>query len=1030
MATSRYSYLRQYAPYISPYNVDVIKDVMAYKQGRVDANRARMYEQIDYLMGQELAKPQDREYLRTRMSDTIARINEQFDGVDLSSDGVTRAIQGEISSVLDDKVINAIAGTREFYRLQESIQKIKDDHPELYSPVNEYVANSPYYQWYNDGKVGSRLGALHYTPYYDYTKEIANSIQKFREENKGKKFPIQKTVNGKATGEIIEVSEDRLSDAQIRNFILPQLNGRAREQINIEATYLASTNPVFQDPNNVRQFMTDYMGRYDRELAALREREKALESNPYEQQYIRQDIEDLKNRKAEDSIRVNQILASGNPTLAAQFVIESRFLDNMANTWKYNNTSYERKKDEVYFATLQEDRLSKQLNLELQKYALQERLTEARIRTENAKADKLEAEAAWTREHPDEPYPGSSSSTRTPSGRKPSYDPAITNIGVSAGASIDPADYINESMVSAGNAEKLAYEQLYQSFSQESIKGIMELVKKDMADNPGIYTDLNDREALYKWINRNGGEKLGQMNTGTEEGNAIYNAYKNLQNAIARNQSLHEMIKKVTVNAEKNILNDDVRRAVAEWRQNGGLPESIRSQEAVDALTVLTSAIGGASGKYGIDRWLKPVAGWSEKQTEEIKANTFGNVLNEALKNNPSAVISAFNTANKLLGGASGNIYDYLDIRESNWRWNLFGDEGRVKLAPYKKNEPPVVTLLREMQNNQRSIGMFYNNVLKDLYDEIYSKEQVARIVGNDVKDFSINQFTFSKNAPVNTWQNEGYLKLSSIAATKANNAGVDFPEGKDIDMVILRSVLNTDGSYSRFLITKSGTKFQQPIPISDEELIANGFNPNVTSRNYRTENYKSDFADCSFVDTSTGSGRAYDEHITNTLGMARICAIEDVSADMYDLVNTEFGFIKDDQIRDEFVNRFGFLVLAGNELRVQLEGHNDRGHTYITASFYDKDTVDSSTPTKIFDHTIEMQGEEGNWADYYNNILESAPQFFYLLALRSAIDKRATQMEAAYNKQRRILNVTGDSLDKIEQFAKDKKLGGEQNAQ
>lgn len=94
---SQYSILRQYAPYVSPYNIDLVKDVMMYKQQKVDAAREKIYTQVDYLMGQEIDKPEARAYMEDKMSGVIANINQKFKGVDLSSDGVTRAIQGEIS---------------------------------------------------------------------------------------------------------------------------------------------------------------------------------------------------------------------------------------------------------------------------------------------------------------------------------------------------------------------------------------------------------------------------------------------------------------------------------------------------------------------------------------------------------------------------------------------------------------------------------------------------------------------------------------------------------------------------------------------------------------------------------------------------------------------------------------------------------------------------------------------------------------------------------------------------------------------
>lgn len=295
---SQYSILRQYAPYVSPYNIDLVKDVMMYKQQKVDAAREKIYTQVDYLMGQEIDKPEARAYMEDKMSGVIANINQKFKGVDLSSDGVTRAIQGEISSVLDDTVINAIAGTKEGKRVMKEIESIKQNHPELYSPINEWHALDPYYKWRSDGKAGSRLGGLHYSPYVDYTKEINKLVSDFRKNNEGKK--IQTTeydVKGNPTGGIIEVNVDELTDSQIRNFVSANLSDNMRNQMRIEASYMAATNPVFSNPDLVSQYIGSYVERYDRHIGALEAKKKSVGDNKAIIDRIDSQIQEAKIRK-------------------------------------------------------------------------------------------------------------------------------------------------------------------------------------------------------------------------------------------------------------------------------------------------------------------------------------------------------------------------------------------------------------------------------------------------------------------------------------------------------------------------------------------------------------------------------------------------------------------------------------------------------------------------------------------------------------------------------------------------------------
>ena len=354
---SQYSILRQYAPYVSPYNIDLVKDVMMYKQQKVDAAREKIYTQVDYLMGQEIDKPEARAYMEDKMSGVIANINQKFKGVDLSSDGVTRAIQGEISSVLDDTVINAIAGTKEGKRVMKEIESIKQNHPELYSPINEWHALDPYYKWRSDGKAGSRLGGLHYSPYVDYTKEINKLVSDFRKNNEGKK--IQTTeydVKGNPTGGIIEVNVDELTDSQIRNFVSANLSENMRNQMRIEASYMAATNPVFSNPDLVSQYIGSYVERYDKHIGALEAKKKSVGDNKDIIDRIDSQIQEAKNQKAEAKREADMIIASSDPVAAANFVVTNNLFDKMVDAWRYDNTSFERKKDDLYFARLAEDR--------------------------------------------------------------------------------------------------------------------------------------------------------------------------------------------------------------------------------------------------------------------------------------------------------------------------------------------------------------------------------------------------------------------------------------------------------------------------------------------------------------------------------------------------------------------------------------------------------------------------------------------------------------------------------------------------
>ena len=510
---SQYSILRQYAPYVSPYNIDLVKDVMMYKQQKVDAAREKIYTQVDYLMGQEIDKPEARAYMEDKMSGVIANINQKFKGVDLSSDGVTRAIQGEISSVLDDTVINAIAGTKEGRRVMKEIESIKQNHPELYSPINEWHALDPYYKWRSDGKAGSRLGGLHYSPYVDYTKEINKLVSDFRKNNEGKK--IQTTeydVKGNPTGGIIEVNVDELTDSQIRNFVSANLSENMRNQMRIEASYMAATNPVFSNPDLVSQYIGSYVERYDRHIGALEAKKKSVGDNKDIIDRIDSQIQEAKNQKAEAKREADMIIASSDPVAAANFVVTNNLFDKMVDAWRYDNTSFERKKDDLYFARLAEDRAQQKFLTDNAKSMVEislanEQLAQAKIETEYMRTygSKMGTES-------------SSGGTRGAGGvgvpMAPMDGPTAINSGTGKIGSVNLANIPYEQLTSSSTERRANLLKLYNSLSPTDRSNIVAASYEEEKTDPGLYANMTPEERIYSYLKNNGGQKNGYFGQG------------------------------------------------------------------------------------------------------------------------------------------------------------------------------------------------------------------------------------------------------------------------------------------------------------------------------------------------------------------------------------------------------------------------------------------------------------------------------------------------------------------------------------
>lgn len=558
---SQYSILRQYAPYVSPYNIDLVKDVMMYKQQKVDAAREKIYTQVDYLMGQEIDKPEARAYMEDKMSGVIANINQKFKGVDLSSDGVTRAIQGEISSVLDDTVINAIAGTKEGRRMHKMLSDLQINNPELYSAANAYAALKPYNEWVNDGKAGSRLAPLQYTPYTDYNKELKDRIDFISKLHKGAKVQIPiLDKDGHPTGAVQEVTEDMLTPEQIASFALSGLSDKARQQMQVEAIYMVDSNPSLYSYDSVLGFMNKQISDKQRYVDALTADLSGLGSDPAKKEMVENEIKRAKSEIASMKSEFSRMDERAyDPYLGAMKVIENNFINNAAASYAYDNSSFIIKVDELYWKTKEYNQRERLANLNFEKWKIEfeygKNEDEARI----AKLMSYGAGAAGGRAGSRAMQVG----VGTNSGGTISANPIETkNISISE----ETHKKFNKAytdLVTSGS-------RLSTALGAENMKNIQAAISRNMTDETSGYKYLMDEEKLLKYIKDNGGLSNDMFDKlPVAERKAATDAYMQLNSAVDKMDIENDRIKKEN-KIYDNIVSE-IANAIAQ--KKGGKPE-------------------------------------------------------------------------------------------------------------------------------------------------------------------------------------------------------------------------------------------------------------------------------------------------------------------------------------------------------------------------------------------------------------------------------------------------------------------------
>ena len=506
------------------------------------------------------------------MSGVIANINQKFKGVDLSSDGVTRAIQGEISSVLDDTVINAIAGTKEGKRMHKIISDLQINNPELYSAANAYVALKPYNEWVNDGKAGSRLAPLQYTPYTDYNKELKDRIDFISKLHKGAKVQIPiLDKDGHPTGAVQEVTKDMLTPEQIASFALSGLSDKARQQMQVEAIYMVDSNPSLYSYNSVLGFMDKQISDKQKYVDALTADLSGLGSDPAKKEMVENEIKRAKSEIASMKSEFSRIdERTYDPYLGAMKVIENNFINNAAASYAYDNSSFIIKADELYWKTKEYNQRERLANLNFEK---------RKMKFEYERNKDI-AEFGYDKNKDEAKIAKLMSSGAGAAGGRAGSRAMQVGVGINSGGTIsaNPIETKNISISEESHKKfNKAYTDLVTSGSRlstalgaENMKNIQAAISRNMTDETSGYKYLMDEEKLLKYIKDNGGlsndmfDKLPMA-----ERKAATDAYMQLNSAVDKMDIENDRIKK------ENKIYDNIVSEIANAivQKKGGEPE-------------------------------------------------------------------------------------------------------------------------------------------------------------------------------------------------------------------------------------------------------------------------------------------------------------------------------------------------------------------------------------------------------------------------------------------------------------------------
>lgn len=343
---NRFSRAREYSKPVSPFDMNFIGQAMAYKQNKVDANRALIQDTIDTIMSMDIAKPEAKQYLYTRVQDMVNNVNSYRDS-DLSNDGVARNISAYINNAIDDTVLNAYAGTMEGRKLEQYYDRQMLEDPEHYNERNKAFALAPFYKWQQDGNPGSRLAPLQVSNYVDYNKQAQDVLKQMREAQKNGMEWQYPDPND--TGYMITKKIDKMTPAEVQQAIYNSMSPEARKQIYIDGWYMANTQPDSFTPEALSNYVSGINGDYDRNKAALRAQMAGAVGDSQRYDELRNSYDLLDEQRTAFNNQARQIFSSGNIEQMGAFMVENNFLRGMGQTWSYDKSSIKMENDPSYW---------------------------------------------------------------------------------------------------------------------------------------------------------------------------------------------------------------------------------------------------------------------------------------------------------------------------------------------------------------------------------------------------------------------------------------------------------------------------------------------------------------------------------------------------------------------------------------------------------------------------------------------------------------------------------------------------------
>ena len=948
---SQYSILRNYGKYVSPYNMDVMMQGMGYMQQKIDTNRQAINEYADYIINSDIIKPQDREYLQNRLNGLIQDVNNVYRKSNLASDGIARSIQARLGEALDTRVLNAIAGTREYRSFSQKIEDMKLNNPKQYSAINEAVALLPFYEWANDGQVGTRMNPIHYTPYTDYNEEMNKMMKDFVSLNKGKKFSVPEIVDGKPTGRMRDITVDEMSQSQIRSIAARSISQNAKAQMQIEGQYLAMTNPGMFSGMTTEQFVNKYVSGFDAEESVLLAKLKGAEASPSAKVAIEASLQEVREQRRALVEEATSFIGNNmNPARAGEFIVRNEFLDGVSARWSYNNSSESYSADDYYFKV-------RDLDFKEREFSWRQKSKEI---DQNLKLREIITKEGGN-------SPGASSGVMI---ELEKVQPNVTPENI-----FDNQYIQNENNISIGEKD------LISSLNPVDLRGI----ENDIQNNPSIYPGGVNSENIMAWITNNGGGSSSVLSSPEMVGRyeALMAANDNRKKYSKIMDEEVDYLTNAFDVATKNILNDAIKD---QDYVTGGI-DTYTDNGMVNARDV---------GKDGA------VIGGKEYSAEDaLKISSLIGLISENIDyvGHSADDNELMRSYVGLLNRYTGQDFTSEDIIEFS------------KVFKYLRN-PVMKADISDLSDKDKILRIIGFNMLRANGPTLrreWSSSNVGRNIAKAVQDsktvyerrydeFAPRSWSFSNSTNASKEDRRMHAKLESLLLARAGFLNKDKDSRLNNYILYARP---TDNPNTFDLVAMAGGKNIATVQVTKEELDSMGYSLYERERNVRSEDYESKIIPVSF---SATTNRPYQKWAqANSLGaFATVENAAEEASRMVDKYDIQSNDLATSELNKRAIRIINTVLRNYKSYDVKAKGFPGG----VEVGIYFHGQAKTGTPLKVLEYNTD-------YADNIMKIINMCPQMYLTQAVVEAINKDVIVKGRDINEQHSDLSNLLSVLDK-----------------